>query len=36
VGAAGYPRDGETVEGLLAAADEAMYHAKQRNRDKRR
>ena len=32
VGVAAYPRDGETVEALLAAADEAMYDAKQQNR----
>lgn len=35
VGVAIYPKDGETVDSLLGAADEALYEMKTRARDLR-
>jgi diguanylate cyclase (GGDEF)-like protein len=34
IGVAAYPADGETLEALIASADEALYRAKQRGRNR--
>ncbi len=34
IGVSAYPDDGESLESLMTAADEALYNAKQRGRNR--